>query len=319
MESHKRTRASKQTSDKKTSPALRRQTVLTAAVCVLIVVLVALIAVAIRLTAGQEPAADPNPGTTNAPQDTIQTEPGPATDAPTEPPATALQPTDQTFPEETTSPETEPEETQQIAVQDPNPEPETQATRATSPIKEEIASGTLTCDEFGSYSGQYVEDGRDELVENVAAVRVTNRSDQFLDFATVTIDINGQTATFVVTGLPAGRSAWVLEATKMTIGQTASFEYIDSVTSFRDGVIAQSDDLTVTADGNMLTATNNTGKTMENVFVYYRTVHTDGYFLGGITYRVDIGTLEPGASAEVMAGHYADATSEIVRIGWQDP
>ena len=207
----------------------------------------------------------------------------------------------------------------EAATQAPKPtQPkQTQATtKPTSPIKEEIASGDITCDEFGRYSGQYVEDGRDELVENVAVARVTNRSDQFLDLATITIDISGQKATFVVTGLPAGRSAWVLEANRMTIGQTASFEFLDCATSFRPDVTAKTDRVKITSNGNMLTATNTSSQKLENVFVYYRTLHTDGAFLGGITYTVQFGDLEPGQSAEVLAGHYDAAKSEIVRIGW---
>lgn len=179
-----------------------------------------------------------------------------------------------------------------------------------------IEDGKLSFDEFGSYTGQFVEDGRDELVEGVAAVRVTNRSEYFLDFATITFSVDGNDATFVVSGLPAGRSAWVLEATGMTVSQMADFVYIDSVSSFREGVVAKSDNLNVTANGNMLTVTNSGTETLESIFVYYRTIHTDGHFLGGITYRVAVGTLAPGASAEVLAGHYTDANSEIIRLDW---
>lgn len=88
---------------------------------------------------------------------------------------------------------------------------------------EEIASGDISCDKFGIFSGQFLEDGRDELVQNVAAVLVTNRTDRFLDFATLTFDIDGQTATFILSGLPAGRSAWVMEATRMTATNSSVF------------------------------------------------------------------------------------------------
>ena len=182
---------------------------------------------------------------------------------------------------------------------------------------EEIASGDISCDKFGMFSGQFVEDGRDELVQNVAAVLVTNRTDRFLDFATLTFDIDGQTATFILSGLPAGRSAWVMEATRMTATSSSVFTYQNCVNSFRDDVTASTDQITISSDGNMLTAVNNTSETLEGVFVYYRTLHTDGNFLGGITYRVDFGTLDPGASVETLAGHFNKDTTEIVRIGWQ--
>ena len=183
---------------------------------------------------------------------------------------------------------------------------------------EKIASGDLSCDQFGIFSGQFLEDGRDELVKNVAAVLVTNRTDRFLDFATLTFDIDGQTATFILSGLPAGRSAWVMEATRMTATSSSVFTYQNCVNSFRDDVTASTDKVTISSDGNMLTAVNNTSETLKDVFVYYRTLHTDGNFLGGITYRADFGTLEPGASVETMAGHFNKETSEIVRVGWRE-
>lgn len=190
------------------------------------------------------------------------------------------------------------------------------STKQTEPDNEFTNRDALiACDEYSLFSGQFVEDGKDNLVSNVATILVTNNSDQYLDLATIMYLIDGKTATFVVTGLPAGRSAWVLESSKLTATASSTFTYVDKTTSFRENVSATSDKVTITADGNMLTATNNSDETLEGVFIYYRSVHTDGNFLGGITYLVDFGTLEPGASVEKMGGHYSE-DSEIIRIGW---
>ena len=171
---------------------------------------------------------------------------------------------------------------------------------------EEIASGDITCDMFASYSGQFVEDGRDELVENVAAVMVTNHS-----------DIDGIPAIFVISGLPAGESAWVMEYTRLTVADSSVFTYEDSITSFQASVINDADEVTITAEGNNLIVVNNTPEVLENVYVYYKTVHADGNYLGGITYRVDLGDLEPGVPVETIAGHYSEENSRIIRISWQ--
>lgn len=181
-----------------------------------------------------------------------------------------------------------------------------------------IAGGRLTCDRYSIFSGKYVEDGKDEPVENVAAILVTNHSDQFLDYALLTYDIGGETAQFRVTGLPAGRSAWVMEINRLEIDASAVFLYVESEYSFRDGVISSSPGITITDGGNRLIATNNTNETLENFFVYYKTVYIDGNFFGGITYAVEFGTLKSGETATVPAGHYVRSGSEIVRIGWQD-
>lgn len=182
----------------------------------------------------------------------------------------------------------------------------------------QIAGGKLVCDSFGRYTGQYVEDGRDELVDSVAAILVTNKSDEYLDYATLTFDVDGKAANFIVTGLPAGTSAWVLDANKLVIESGADFTYQDCASDFRNDVDAKSDKVGLSSDGNMLTATNNTNETLEDVVVYYRVMHTDGNYLGGITYTANFDTLEPGQSTEVLAGHYSSADSEVVRVSWSD-
>lgn len=185
-------------------------------------------------------------------------------------------------------------------------------------LKLSKGNDTIICDNFSSFSGQYVEDGTDIPVENVAAMLVTNNTEDFLDLATLEYEINGKSATFVVTGLPAGKSAWVMEENQMTITSGADFKYIKKTTAFKSGVVASTDKITLSADGNMLTAVNNTDEKLEGVFVYYKTLHTDGNYLGGITYMTTFGDLEPGEKKTELAGHYHKDTTEIVRIGWKE-
>lgn len=179
-------------------------------------------------------------------------------------------------------------------------------------------NSTITCDNFSSFSGQYVEDGSDIPVENVATILVTNHTEEFLDLATIKYEIDGKEATFVVTGLPSGKSAWVMEKNQMTITNGADFQYINKTTAFKNEVVASTDKITLSAEGNMLTAVNNTDEKLEGVFVYYKTLHTDGNYLGGITYRTTFGDLEPGEKRTELAGHYDKDKTEIVRIGWKE-
>ena len=172
--------------------------------------------------------------------------------------------------------------------------------------------------EFSRFSGQFVEDGRDELVENVAAMLVTNETNRYLDLATLVYEIDGKTATFVATGLHPGKSAWVMEESKMKISANAEFVYKSCTTSFKDNVTTTTDEVSLTCIGNMLTATNNTEEKLESVYAYYKVKHSDGNYFGGITYLADFGDLEPGTSVEVLAGHFSLEDAEIVRIGWKD-
>ncbi len=179
-------------------------------------------------------------------------------------------------------------------------------------------SEELTCDMFAVFSGEYVEDGSDKAVENVAAILVTNQTNRFLELGSLTYDIDGTKAVFNVTGLPAGRSAWVMEANGVSADHNSIYTLVDHVLSFRDDVVNTTDKIKIKYNGDMLQATNCSGKTLDNVVVYYKTLHTDDNFFGGITYTINFGTMEPGASVEKIAGHYQVDKSEIVRISWQE-
>ena len=250
-----------------------------------------------------------------------ETEPeGTKATEPTEPEGTKA--TEPTEPEGTKA--TEPTEPEGTKPTDPAPtEPAPTEPAPTKPPvdqkpTDQISGGEIVCKDYALFSGRFVEDGRDELVQNVAAILVKNESDQFLDLATISYDIDGKSAAFLVTGLPAGKSAWVMEITRMQASHSSVFTYKDCITSFKSDVVLETDMFSVTADGNMLTATNTSGKTLNNVCVYYRAIHDDGNYFGGITYLADFGTLAPGESLEVLAGHYAQGAAEIIRYGWTD-
>lgn len=206
------------------------------------------------------------------------------------------------------------DETEESSVLDTGQSPE-----VTEPSSGTIsADGTIAIKKIASFSGVFVEDGSDRLADGVAAILITNTSDRYLDLGNITYRIDGKTATFIVTGLPPGKSAWVMEYSGMTIDEDSKATYLDCSNSFRDDVISRTDDLIINLDGNFMVVKNNTNRTLRNVFVYYKTIHEDGNYFGGITYMVELGSLEPGQSTQKLAAHYLEGESEIVRIGWQE-
>lgn len=178
-------------------------------------------------------------------------------------------------------------------------------------------SGDISCSGLAIFSGQFVEDGRDELVENVAAIQVTNNSEEFLDLATLLYDLDGQTATFVATGIPSGKTAWVMEKSRMKAKGDSAFTYKGSTTVFKSNVASSTDQISVAVDGNNMIVTNNSDKEMETIVVYYKVLHEDGNYFGGITYVTDFQNVKAGNSAQSMAGHYKEGKTEIVRIDWK--
>lgn len=216
--------------------------------------------------------------------------------------------------------QTDPTEVPGVKPTDPVPSVSDPAdpTVTTEPTASQTDRDKLSVDKIAKFSGIFIEDGSDEPIEDVAALLVTNRSERYLDIATIGYLIDGKKATFIVTGLPPGTSCWVMEYTGITVTEGADFQYEGSNTSFRDDVLTATEDVTIRSDGDRLYATNETDRTLENVFIYYKTLHTDGSYFGGITYMVEFGTLEPGQTADKIGGHFTKDGSRIVRIGWQE-
>ena len=179
-------------------------------------------------------------------------------------------------------------------------------------------SGGLLCLQYSKFSGTFPEDGTGRQVKNVAAILVHNSSDEYLDYADVTCVIGSESGAFHVTGLPPGATAWVLEKDAKTV---AADDYFGAMQckeyAFRADAVMSTDKLSVKAEGNTLTVTNRSNKTLENACLYYKTVHGDGHYFGGITYMLNFGTLEPGASAQKQSSHFG-SQSRIVRYSFQE-
>ena len=183
-------------------------------------------------------------------------------------------------------------------------------------VSSEPTGADLYCLEFASYSGVYVEDGKNEEVEDVAMILVENRSLQYLDQATITYIYGNKYATFVLTGLPAGEKCWVMEKNKLTVEDGYSFYFEDCVTSFKSEIIKVPEQLQVDAKDNTLTIENTSPNTLENVAVYYKNTYADGNYLGGITYVMNFGTMEPGDTICKESGHFSES-SKVVRFSYQ--
>ena len=195
---------------------------------------------------------------------------------------------------------------------------EQQATEATRPVytRPIPPEQQLICEDYAIYNGAFVEDGTDEPVENVAALLITNNSDQYLDLGKLTYELDGHEAVFMVTGLPAGDSAWVLENSRMQASAETQFSHRDTLTSFRDDASRMVEGLNLECSDGALRAINTTDRTLKAVTVYYKVLHDDGNYLGGITYMTTFGDLEPGQSSEKIAGHFQPDKARIVRVGY---
>lgn len=193
---------------------------------------------------------------------------------------------------------------------------ETPSADPTAATQQPGVTGNLICVEISRFNGYFVEDGKDEKVQNVAAILVANNTGKFLEMATVTYKVGERTATFLVTGLPSGKKVWVLESDRLTLADGDELVLEDCEETYNPNAVLTTQDLAVQRQGNSLTLTNTTDRKLSNVAVYYKNTLEDGTFMGGITYLIAFGDMEPGAAVTKLADHFGE-NSEIVRYSYQ--
>ncbi len=159
---------------------------------------------------------------------------------------------------------------------------------------------------INKYAGLFVEDGTDETVSDVCAVTVRNNAEKTVQYAHLTLSIGEGTYEFDVTTLPPNAEVQLLELTRQpmpesTDGYTA---LVTMYAAFDAEPGMNADALEITTQDTAITIKNITDADMGQIYVYYKAAYGDLY-LGGITYRVGVGSLAAGQSTTCYAGHYS--------------
>lgn len=174
----------------------------------------------------------------------------------------------------------------------------------------------LSVVKIGQYSGQFLESGKDEQVDDTFAIIVKNKSKDMLQYAQLNFKVKGEDANFVVTNLPPGKSALVLEANKKSFSKTNDITYEGASTSYIDSDVMNKDKFKVTSDNTKLTLKNLTNKKYSTVYVYYKNIDEDGDYLGGITYRTKFENVGANKSVTIDTEHYLKGASQIVMVDY---
>lgn len=178
-----------------------------------------------------------------------------------------------------------------------------------------LADENLTVEAIGSYSGNFLEDGSDEPIVNVAAMLITNNSDSMLQIAQITFQVNDlETAEFKVTNLPAGTSVLVLESNKREYREEDSYTYGETASGYMEQPTLEEDKFELITEMGKITLKNKTDQAYEQVYVYYKYVQIGGAYLGGITYRTPFENVPAGGEVEAVAGHFNPGSSQIMAV-----
>lgn len=178
-----------------------------------------------------------------------------------------------------------------------------------------LSDSKLKVEAVGRYSGDFIEDGSDEPIDNVAALLITNNSEQMLQIAEITFQVNDdETAFFKITDIPSGTSALVLEANKREFRAEDSYIYGETVTGYMEQPTLEEDKFELVTEKGKITLKNKTDKSYEKIYVYYKSIQLGGAYLGGITYRTPIENVLAGDEVEAIARHFDPDTSKIMAV-----
>ncbi len=169
------------------------------------------------------------------------------------------------------------------------------------------------------YDGVFLEDGSDAEISGIAAAVVQNCGEQAVEYAQITLELNGQTLNFEGSDIPAG-TVIVLEELNRT-------PYVDGTITDCHASVAEVDSLTMSSDMIRITENNDdtisvkniSGETIPCVRVFYKFYYEDeAAYVGGITYVAKITDLPANAEKVVAPSHYASGYSQVVMVRTYD-
>ena len=180
-------------------------------------------------------------------------------------------------------------------------------------------SGLMFSDVF-LYAGPYVEDGSNEEVNNVAAIRVANRSDQLIQYAELTVSTGAGDLHFTCTTLLPEQTVLLLEQDRHACtGAAVNAVKIDSKTYFSEPPTLYPDTFSVSVNGHVMTLSNISDQPVPgDIYVYFKRCDEQGY-VGGITYRVHFADLAAGAQVSKSSQNLSADNCEILFIGCANP
>ncbi len=200
-----------------------------------------------------------------------------------------------------------------VAIQPQNERPAKAETKETS-----IDLGQkLYVTNIGKYAGIYMEDGTDELVDNVLMLRLTNYGDKTVEYAEITIATSSGDAKFSVSTLNPGDSVILLEKNRMPYSEDQNYDNVqaDFAAFFEEPLDKCEDVLKIQALDGAMNITNISDSDISGpVRIYYKN-YSDGIYYGGITYRATLeGGIKAGELRQLMVNHFYQNGSAVLSV-----
>lgn len=183
----------------------------------------------------------------------------------------------------------------------------------------QIPGSSLVVSGVASYDGIYLEDGSDTEISGVTVLLLQNSGDTDIEYATVSVCVDGTDLQFDVSDLPANGTAVVQEKNKTLFQKGTYTDCTATVAEVTDFEMSEEQVKVKENEDQSLTVTNLTEEDIPAVRVFYKFYMEDKKtYVGGITYMAKITDLKAGESRKITPSHYASGYSRIMMVRTYD-
>lgn len=176
-----------------------------------------------------------------------------------------------------------------------------------------LEDGKLELTAVFQYTGDN-PDCSDETGEDIAALAVTNQSDQHLTKATFTAELaDGTALQFEAADVPAGETVWAFASDNSSYDTANPCVAVTCDARFEASTPVLAEQLSVSVEGTAVTLTNISGAALENLTVDCHCLFNEAYF-GGRTYSYAVPSIAAGSSVTIQAEECYLGEAAVVRV-----
>lgn len=183
----------------------------------------------------------------------------------------------------------------------------------------QIPGSSLVVSGVASYDGIYLEDGSDTEISGVTVLLLQNSGDTDIEYASVSMCVDGTDLQFDVSDLPADGTAVVQEKNKTLFQKGTYTDCTATVAEVKEFEMSEEQVEVKENEDQSFTVTNITEEDIPAVRVFYKFYMEDKkMYVGGITYTAKITDLKAGESRKITPSHYVSDYSRIMMIRTYD-
>ena len=183
----------------------------------------------------------------------------------------------------------------------------------------QIPGSSLVVSGIASYDAIYLEDGSDTEISGVTVLLLRNDGDTDIEYASVSVGMDGTELQFDLSDLPAGGTAVVQEKNK-TLFREGNYTECAATVAEVPGFEMSEEQVQVQENGDQsLTVSNLTNEDIPAVRIFYKFyMEEEETYVGGITYTAKLTDLKAGESRKITHSHYVSGYSRVMMVRTYD-